>query len=151
MDVTIQRVPGQPTACVHAHASIGQIGETFREALPRVIHHVEEVGAVIAGPPYTRYLAYGPEGVDMEIGFPTVTEIPHNGDVAPAELPEVEAAIAVHEGPYERLGATYEAMEHWIREHGHVPAEGMWEIYLNDPGAVPPDQLRTEIVWPLKS
>jgi effector-binding domain-containing protein len=27
----------------------------------------------------------------------------------------------------------------------------MWEIYLNDPGAVPPDQLRTEIVWPLKS
>ena len=151
MEVTIRSLSAQPTACVHTRATAEHIGEKFNEAVPKIAAHVAAVGGVIVGPPYTRYHAVGPGGFDMEIGFPVMAPISHNGEVVPGELPAVEAAIAVHEGGYDQLPASYEQIEHWITDHGHEAAEGMWETYLTDPGAQPdPSTWRTQIVWPLK-
>ena len=151
MDVKIEKVPARPTACVRVHTEVGHIGEAFRTELPKVASHVAEVGGVIVGPPYVRYLDYGPAGVDMEVGFPTATLIPHDGEVVPAELPSVEAAVATHRGGYDRLPATYEELERWIRAHGHEPDRAMWEVYLTDPSADPDtSHWQTQIVWPLK-
>jgi effector-binding domain-containing protein len=151
MEITIRRLAACPTACVRVHTTADRIGEAFRQALPKVAAHIEEVGGTIAGPPYARYHEFGPSGVDMEVGVPTAVAIPANGDVTSAELPAVEAAVTVHQGPYERLGETYDRLERWIDEHGHEAGRDMWEIYLTDPQEQPdPAEWRTEIVWPLK-
>lgn len=150
MEITIQRMAARPTACVRIHAEPDQIAKSFDEQLPKVVAHVAEVGGTIAGPPYCRYYTYGPEGVDLEIGFPTTTMIPHDGQVIPSELPEVAAAVTVHVGAYDRLPSVYGELQRWIAEHGHEPDAGMWEVYLTDPGTLPPAEWRTQIVWPLK-
>jgi effector-binding domain-containing protein len=152
MDVRIEKVAAKPTACVRVHTTVEHIGEAFDRELPKVASHVAEVGGVITGPPFTRYLRVGPEGIDMEVGFPTATLIPRNGEVTPAELPEVEAAVATHVGGYDGLPAAYGEIEQWIRARGRVPDTAMWEVYLTDPGADPDtSHWRTQIVWPLKA
>lgn len=152
MEIKIERLPGRPTACVRVHTDAEHIGDTFNAMLPKVAEHVARVGGAIAGPPYTLYRDWGPTGGDIEVGFPTTAPIPRDGEVVPAELPDVRAAVAVHEGPYDRLPEAYEELGGWIRAHGHEPDEAMWEVYLTDPGADPEtSHWRTQIVWPLKS
>ncbi|HEX6140885.1 MAG TPA: GyrI-like domain-containing protein [Candidatus Limnocylindria bacterium] len=151
MDVAIRSLPAQPTACIRIHTTPDHIAKAFNAALPKVAARVAQVGGVIAGPPYSRYYAYGPDGIDMEVGVPVAAPISLDGEVEPAELPAVEAAVAIHEGSYDHLGATYDLVERWIADHGHEGTEGMWELYLTDPRAQPdPSTWRTQIVWPLK-
>ena len=56
----------------------------------------------------------------------------------------------MHLGSYESLPEAYEAIEFAAMERGASLAtdEPMWEVYLTNPG-VAPDQMRTEIFWPL--
>ncbi len=48
------------------------------------------------------------------------------------------------------LVRTYETVERWIKAKGLEPADQMWEYYLNDPTMVSPEELMTEIIWPIK-
>ena len=72
--------------------------------------------------------------------------------VKSGELPAGPAAIAVHTGTYETLGATHEAMQHWLEAN---PAQqqngGPWELYISDPAEVmDPAKWMTEVIYPLK-
>jgi effector-binding domain-containing protein len=152
MEIRIERLHATPTACVRVHTDVAHIGETFNAVLPKVAERVARVGGAIAGPPYMMYRDWGPAGGDVEVGFPTGARIPDDGDVIAAELPEADAAVAVHEGSYDRLPEAYAELERWIRSHGHEPSEEMWELYLTDPGADPEtSHWRTQVVWPLRS
>ena len=53
-------------------------------------------------------------------------------------------ATCLHVGPYSEVGPAYEA-------HGHVGTGVIYELYLNDPAHIPPEQLQTRIVFPLKT
>jgi AraC family transcriptional regulator len=59
-----------------------------------------------------------------------------------------EFAVALHRGPYHRLGETYgHVLAVWAPSACRVIAAGpSLERYLDDPGTTAPDQLRTE-VW----
>ena len=62
------------------------------------------------------------------------------GDVTPAG----RVARFVHKGPYETVGTDYNLLMAWLEKEGlkmDVPA---WEVYLNDPDQVPPEELLTE-------
>jgi AraC family transcriptional regulator len=136
---------------VRAHTDAAHVGEAFNAALPKVAERVARVGGIIAGPPYMRYRGWGPAGGDIEVGFPTVEPVPDDGEVVAADLPEAQAAVAVHEGAYDSLPEAYAELERWIRSHGHEPADSMWELYLTDPDADPDtSHWRTQVVWPLK-
>lgn len=71
------------------------------------------------------------------------------------ELPTVEAAIAVHRGPYDTIGDTYRLLGAWVaanvrganeRLAGELPVR---EIYLIGPPGEP-SEFVTEIQWPLR-
>jgi AraC family transcriptional regulator len=69
------------------------------------------------------------------------------GDIGVQEVAGGEFAVAVHRGPYRRLGETYRALcGQWIpasgRQLGPPPSI---ERYLNDPRSTPEDQLVTEV------
>jgi len=48
------------------------------------------------------------------------------------------------------LRETYVRVQEWMKENKVTPADFMWEIYLNDPTSTAPEDLMTEIVWPIK-
>jgi AraC family transcriptional regulator len=75
----------------------------------------------------------------------------------PAGLDEVRiargpAAVLHFRGPYAGLEAAYGYLYGtWLAQSGREPADApVYEVYLNGPSDVPPEELLTEIVVPLK-
>ena len=124
--------------------AMGRVHQAVREAL-------EKQGVTATSGPFARYHSYA-EMVDFEAGVMVEKPITADGDVKPNELPSGPAAIAVHAGPYDTLGATYAAMRQWLDGNSdYVANGGPWEIYLTDPSAEPdPSKWLTEIIFPLK-
>jgi effector-binding domain-containing protein len=81
-------------------------------------------------------------GVEVTRRFERVCE------VYATETPGGEAAVAVHRGPYQRLGEAHEAIRRWMREQGRESGGCSWEIY-GDP-APDPAQTETTVVYLLR-
>ena len=64
-------------------------------------------------------------------------------------MPGGVCASTVHVGPYNEVGKAYVALQKWMTDNGRAPAGPAREVYLNDPEAVPPEELQTEIDWPI--
>jgi effector-binding domain-containing protein len=125
--------------------ALGRVHQAVREAL-------QKQGVTGSSGPFARYHTLG-ETVDFEAGVMVDKPIAPDGDVKPGQLPSGPAAIAVHAGPYDTLGATYDAMRSWLDGNpDYVANGGPWEIYLTDPSAEPdPSKWLTEIIFPLRA
>ncbi len=71
--------------------------------------------------------------------------------LAVQDTPEGAFAVTIHEGPYEELGRTYEAvMGGWLPGSGREPRPGpCLELYLNDPNVTEPEDFLTEVWIPV--
>jgi effector-binding domain-containing protein len=161
IDPEIVDVAAQPTVVVRVTQPMAELdlAAAFDRNMPLVASRIQETGGTIGGPPFARYHRFGPDVVDVEIGFPVAgppSDIPAlasvaEGEVGRSELPAGPVARAVHVGPYDGLGATYDALHEWIHaQPGVDDGPGAWESYVDDPGsATDQSTLRTEISWPL--
>ena len=52
-------------------------------------------------------------------------------------------------GPYDQVGEAYAALDAWVAENGRQVIGPPREVYLNDPQTTAPEELLTEVVWPL--
>lgn len=140
----------QPFLFVRRKAGRHEIAAAIAEGLGKTFPYAMQTGIPMAGRPTVRYLTSGPGLFEMLIGVPVGTASPGEGDVQGGELPGGPAAVAVHVGPYDRLGETYAAMERWMEANGCRPGGAPWEAYVTDPGEHPdPKDWRTEIYWPI--
>jgi AraC family transcriptional regulator len=79
-------------------------------------------------------------------------DVAPEGEVGVTTIAGGKYAVFVHQGPYEEFTRTYQEIY-----GGWLPASGMrlrdvpgLEIYLNSPGQVKPEELRTEICVPVE-
>jgi AraC family transcriptional regulator len=148
--ITTKEITAQPVLLVRRRVKRSEIAKMIGESLPLVFLHAQKTGAALAGPPFARYLDWGP-GMTMEAGMPvaspgTVAE----GDVLADTLPGGLVATTMHEGPYDLLSDAHAAIQQWVEERGLKPAGAPWESYLTDPGEYPdPKDWKTEVIWPL--
>jgi len=68
------------------------------------------------------------------------------------EIPPARVASIVHKGPYAELERTYRQLfSEWLPASGEEPSDRpCFEHYINDARTVPPPELLTEILLPLK-
>ena len=80
-------------------------------------------------------------------------DVPVHGGLATQTLKGGEFAVFEHQGPYETLWSTYDAIySRWLPDAGAVLANApSYAVYLNDPYDVTPEQLRTQICIPVRS
>jgi effector-binding domain-containing protein len=60
-------------------------------------------------------------------------------------------ATCLHTGPYNEMEPAYDALKEWVENNGHQATGVVYELYLNDPGETPPQELQTQILFPLKT
>lgn len=153
VDVEIRDLPELHALVIRRRVPHGAVGDLLAESLPAVYAHAQAHGLEMSGPPFARYLAVEPEHFLVEAGIPLAEAAPGEPDagIEPIVIPAGPAAVAVHEGPYERLKETYEAGEAWLAEEGRTASGPPWESYLTDPGDHPdPETWRTEVVQPVE-
>ena len=56
----------------------------------------------------------------------------------------------MHKGPFDQVGHTIHALEAWIAANGYEIMGPYEEIYLTDPGKSTPEELLTEVRFPVR-
>jgi len=149
--IEITDQPAQPVLSIRTRTPIKSLKTVLGNAYEAIMRYLIELRMEPAGPPFTAYYNMDMEDLDVEIGFPVPVSLPGKGDIQASEIPEGKAATCLYTGAYSEIGLAYEALTAWIGEHGHQPTGVAYEFYLNDPGVTAPQELETQIVFPLSS
>ncbi|MEM6639840.1 MAG: GyrI-like domain-containing protein [Pseudomonadota bacterium] len=66
-------------------------------------------------------------------------------------IPAGDVVCGTHVGPYASLSDSHRALWSYCDEHGLTKAMPVWEHYIDDPGVVAEEQLRTEVYRRIES
>ncbi len=154
IEVTVKKTEPMTVAFVSMKGPYSLIGETFG----KLYGLIGEKGYVPAGPPVGVYFNAPGQVPDEELLWELRSPIA--GDIAPGgpderglgikKVEAAEVAATMHKGPYDQEGATYGALAGWIAENGYEIVGPSEEVYLSDPGKTAPDELLTEVRFPVK-
>ncbi len=103
-----------------------------------------------AGPPFSVYYNMDVSNLDVEIGFPVAEKFEGKGRIRAGKIPGVKAAVTLHVGPYEKIDEAYNRLSAFVKKQGLETESYCYEFYLNDPAETRPEELKTEIYFPLK-
>ena len=142
--------PAQPTLAVRTRTPVAELPSIMGQVYGSIMQYLGDVGAFPAGAPFAAYYNVDMDDLDVEIGFPVAQPLPGRGDVQPGKIAGGRAAVCLHVGPYDQVEPAYAALTAFISEQGYQPSGVAYEFYLNDPGEVPPEELQTQVVFPLK-
>lgn len=146
-DVQVEDREGVPIASVRKEINQSDIGAWVSEAAQVIFPALGAAGLRPIGPMYSRYHTWADDRTDCEVGIPISGSAP--AGLTASEIPAGRSASTVHVGPYDTIPAAYEALTRWMENAGVASGPGPYEVHLSDPATTPPDQLKTEVVWPL--
>jgi AraC family transcriptional regulator len=151
--ITKKEIAPQPVIVVRRRIKPSEVAATLAEALGHVFTHAQRKGVALAGPPFTRYVEWGPGLWTIEAGMPVtakITEVGADTDVRPDVLPGGFVVTTTHSGSYDGLNEAHAAVQQWIEAEGLKAAGAPWESYVTDPADYPdPKEWKTEIFWPI--
>jgi effector-binding domain-containing protein len=126
----------------------GDFGSGFTE----VWEHIEKNGGTLTGECFALYHDenFDPDKMDVEIGFSVADFVPDGENIKGREIGGGLHASVVHKGPYSGLEPAYATLAKWVEENGYIPLIPMRDLYLNDPASVPPEEVLTEVLFPVK-
>ena len=149
-EIALRKEPPRRWAGVRRTVRAPEIGAFCSEVLPRIARQLDAHAVPRLGPAVIVYHAHDEAAgaFDLTAGYfvPDAAAIDglDVGTIGPGE-----AAYAVHRGPYQRLGDAHSALRDWTESRGWRPRGPCFDVYVDDPGAVPEAALRTEVVWPV--
>ena len=148
-----REIAPQPVFAIRRRIKTTEIAKTLGEVLGPVFQYVQKNGIALAGPPYARYLDWGPGLGTLEGGFPVATHAGASpeGEVKADTLPGGWVAVTMHMGAYDKLSDAHAALQQWMESEKLISEGGPWEVYLTDPADYPdPKDWKTEVVWPFR-
>lgn len=146
--IELRELTARQAAVVRIDVPPSAMPDAIGAAFAEVAGAAARAGVGMSGEPFARYVAFGPERIVAEVGFPVAGPVPESGRVHPTFLPGGLVASAVHVGPYDTLHETYARMQAWFAESGRAPGGEMWEVYWSEPVG-DPATWRTEVCWPV--
>ena len=142
--------PAQPVLSVRTTTSVHELPLALGKAYGAIAQYLGELGEQPAGPPFAAYYSMDMQALDVEAGFPVARALPGNVEILAGEIPGGTLATVLHTGPYNQCRAAYEALAQYVKDNGREASGVAYEMYLNDPQQVLPQELQTLVVFPLK-
>ncbi|MFK4790178.1 GyrI-like domain-containing protein [Microbacterium sp. ZW T5_56] len=152
---TILEVSEIATAVVRFRGiTMASLSSVYDRAFGALRQAIAEGAITPNGAPFGRYLG-DPQGeFDLEVGFP-VEGMPTTytaGDltVTTGSIPAARTAVLSAVGPFDRLPSAWTALADFAASQGQ--SRGDWtEVYVSDPSSTSAEQLRTDLMMPLRS
>jgi effector-binding domain-containing protein len=146
----VRNTKEQPTLAVRTSTPVEKLSEVMGSCYGEIMQVIGSTGAQPAGPPFAMYYNMDMSNLDVEIGFPVTAKTEGSGRVKAGKLPGGKAVTTLHVGPYDKIGDAYERLTAHVKEQGLETESFCYEFYLNDPGETRPEDLKTEIYFPIK-
>jgi effector-binding domain-containing protein len=146
----VRNTQERPTLAVRTSTPVEKLSEVMGSCYCEIMQVIESAGAQPAGPPFAMYYNMDMSNLDVEIGFPVIEKTEGRGRVKAGKLPGGRAVVTVHVGPYDKIGDAYNQLTAYVKEQGLETESFCYELYLNDPGETKPEDLKTEIYFPVK-
>ena len=147
----IKELPLQHTVYSRSRTPVSELSNKMGEAYGQIMTFLGQSGETPAGAPYAAYYNMDMEDLDVEIGIPVSKPLTPEGVLKAGEMPAGKYASCVHTGPYQEIHPAYDELGKWMEAEGLEATGVAYEVYLNDPGETPPEQLLTEVLFPLKN
>ena len=150
--ITVHEVAAQPMVGIREHTSMAALPGLIGQAFGELFACLGQSGTPPAGPPFIIYHSFADAtSLDVEIGVPVARPLADQGRIRAGELPAGKEAHTLHVGPYDGVGAAYEALGAWVEENGQQASAPPRECYLNGPDDVSsPAEYQTVVVWPIR-
>jgi effector-binding domain-containing protein len=148
MDFKIEELTAQPYMFIRQETKQSEIGNRIGACLGRLMPYV---AANAGGMPIARWSKWEDGIGTMEVGIPVREPMPAKDEIEAGELPAGRAAVVTHVGSYDGLMGSWEKLKAWMQQEGLEGRADPWEAYVDDPGEVPVEKLRTIIHWPIRS
>jgi effector-binding domain-containing protein len=149
--IELKQQAAQPVLSVRSRTTMQDLPGFLGKSFGAVAAYLGELGQAPAGAPFAAYHNMDMANLDVEAGFPVAQAAPARGEIAPSAIPGGQVATCLYSGPYDTMPPAYEALTQFIKEKGCEPTGVAYEIYLNDPATVSPQDLQTLILFPLKN
>lgn len=140
----------QPALSVRTHAAVQDLPALFGKAYGAIMQYLAELGEQPVGMPFAAYYDMNMQNMDVEIGFPVGRPLAGKGEIQASEFPGGKLASVMHIGPYDQMGPAYDALTQWAKAQGYEATGVAYELFYSEP-ETPPMEIRTEIMFPLKS
>ncbi len=141
----------QPALAMRIRTPAADLPQIMGKSYQAIAQFLCELGEQPAGPAYAAYFNMDMQNLDVEIGFPVSRLINGRGQIIASEIPGGRMATCQFTGPYSDMAPAYQALQQLASKEGHQTTGVSYEFYLNDPAQTPPQELMTQIVFPLKS
>lgn len=154
IEATIKRREPQVVAFISVKGAYSLIGESFG----KLRTWIDEQGYIPALPPVGVYLKspkqVPPEELLWELQIPVVGDAdPTDPDEQGCGFKQVEEAMLAtteHQGAYDQVRASFGALRGWIAKNGYEIVGPPEEAYLSKIEDAPPQELITEVRFPVR-
>ncbi len=148
----IREVKEQKSMCIKATTPVEKLSQVFGEGYGEIMQEAGKAGVQPTGAPYALYLNDDMSNLRIEFGFPVAQSVSGlGGRVQEGTIPGGKTVVGMHEGPYDTIEETYNKLIAFAKEQGKEPVGISYEVYLTDPTETKPEDLKTEIYFPLKN
>jgi AraC family transcriptional regulator len=153
MDIALVDIPERPVAAILHVGPYPLIGAAF----DRLGERAQANAGLVVGPPMALYpddpQATPPDELRSYAALPIAPEAPidPSGTVERLSVAGGRYAVVAHHGTYAGLGNAWQEFMAAVAADGLRPdwSRSCFEVYANEPGTVPDDQLITEMYQPI--
>lgn len=149
-DFRIEERAPQPALSIRTRTNMAGLAEFFDRAYNAVLARLAELGEEPAGAPFAYYHNLDFNDLDIEAGFPVSRALDASGEVQATTLPGGRYCVGLHQGSYDALSQSWDALVNYATAQGHTPAGFAIEYYLTDPSQVAPEDNQTLLTLPLE-